>query len=75
MQDPIVMKKDWITDLRSFLKISCHAKFRFAEREAQCILGECGPLNSLIRLKQWRRRRELERYLKTHLRVSAVIYR
>ena len=33
-----------ITDLRSFLKVSCHTKFRFAEREAQCILGECGPL-------------------------------
>ena len=24
------------------LKVSCHTKFRFAEREAQCILGECG---------------------------------
>ena len=35
-----------ITDLRSFLKVSCHTKFRFAEREAQCILGECGPLSS-----------------------------
>ena len=34
-----------ITDLRSFLKVSCHTKFRFAEREAQCILGECGPLS------------------------------
>ena len=45
MQDPIVMKKDWTTDLKSFLKISCHTKFRFAEREAQCILGECGPLS------------------------------
>jgi len=33
-----------ITDLRSFLKVSCHTKFRFAEREAQCILDECGPL-------------------------------
>ena len=31
------------TDLRS-LKVSCHTKFRVAEREAQCILGECGPL-------------------------------
>ena len=43
MQDPIiVMKKD---DKRScFLKVSCHTKFRFAEREAQCILGEYGPL-------------------------------
>ena len=28
----------------SFLKVSCHTKFRFAEREAQCILVECGPL-------------------------------
>ena len=35
-----------ITDLRS-LKVSCHTKFRFAEREAQCILGECGPLKYL----------------------------
>ena len=26
------------------LKVSCHTKFRFAEREAQCILGERGPL-------------------------------
>ena len=34
-----------ITDLVSFLKVSCHTKFRFAEREAQCILSECGPLN------------------------------
>ena len=25
-------------------KVSCHTKFRFAEREAQSILGECGPL-------------------------------
>ena len=33
-----------ITDLRSFLKVSCHTKFRSAEREAQCILGECAPL-------------------------------
>jgi len=41
VQDPIVMKKD---DLRSFLKVSCHTKFRFAKREAQSILGECGPL-------------------------------
>ena len=40
MQDPIVMKKD----LCNFLKFSCHTKFRFAEREAQCILGECGLL-------------------------------
>ena len=31
-----------ITDLRSFLKVSCHTKFRFAECKAQCILG--GPL-------------------------------
>ena len=29
------------------MKVSCHTKFRFAEREAQCILGECGPLSSL----------------------------
>ena len=43
VQDPIVMKKD--DDNRSFLKVSCHTKFRFAEREAQCILGECGPLS------------------------------
>ena len=39
-----------ITDLRSFLKVSCHTKFRFAEREAQCILGECGPLMRIIRV-------------------------
>ena len=45
VQDPIVIKKT-ITDLRSFLKVSCHRKFRFAEREAQCILGECGPLKT-----------------------------
>ena len=32
-----------ITDLRRF-EVLCHTKFRFAEREAQCILGECGPL-------------------------------
>ena len=37
-------KKTMITDLRSFLKVSCHTKFRFAELEAQCILGERGPL-------------------------------
>ena len=35
-----------MTDLRSFLKFSCHKRFRFAEREVQCILGECGPLNN-----------------------------
>ena len=40
MQDPIVMKKDD----NSFLKVSCHTKFKFAEREAQCILGACGPV-------------------------------
>ena len=34
-----------ITDLRSFLKVSCRTKFRFDEPEAQRILGECGPLN------------------------------
>ena len=33
-----------ITDLRS-LKVSCHTNFRVAEREAQCILSEFGPLN------------------------------
>ena len=34
------MKKD--DDNRCcVLKVSCHTKF--AEREAQCILGECGP--------------------------------
>ena len=33
-----------ITDLRSFLKVLCHTKFRFAECEVQCILGERGPL-------------------------------
>ena len=38
------LKKTMITDLRSFLKVSCQTKFRFAEREAQCILGHCGPL-------------------------------
>ena len=43
VQDPIVMKKD--DDNRCcFLKVSCHTKFRFAEREAQRILVECGPL-------------------------------
>ena len=34
-----------ITDLTSFLIISCYTKFRFDERGAQCILGEGGPLN------------------------------
>ena len=44
--DPIVMKKD--DDNRScFLKVSCHTKFRFSEREAQCILRECGPLTNV----------------------------
>ena len=33
-----------ITDLTSFLIISCYTKFRFGERGAQCILGEGGPL-------------------------------
>ena len=34
------------------LKVSCHTKFRFAEREAQCILDECGPLkNSYDKIK------------------------
>jgi len=27
------------------LKVSCHTKFRVAERQAQCILGERGPLS------------------------------
>ena len=40
-----------ITDLRSFLKVSCHTKFRFAECEAQCILGECGPLRLQLTVK------------------------
>ena len=31
-----------------FLKALCHAKFRFAEREAKCILGERGPLIDLV---------------------------
>ena len=34
-----------ITDLTSFLIISCYTKFRFGERGAQCILGEGGPLS------------------------------
>ena len=47
VQDPIVMKKD--DDNRScFLKVSCHTKFRFAEREAKCILAECGPLKKFL---------------------------
>ena len=33
-----------ITDLTSFLIISCYTKFRFGERGAQCILGEGGPI-------------------------------
>ena len=37
-----------IADLRSFLKVSCHTKFTFAEREGQCILGECGPLTTNV---------------------------
>ena len=44
------MKKTIITDLRSFFKVSCHMKFRFAEREAQCILGECGPFMRMMKL-------------------------
>ena len=36
------------SDLKSFLKVSCHTKFRFAERKAQCILGECGPLKNKV---------------------------
>ena len=41
------MKKD--DDNRSwFLQVSCHTKFRFAKREAQCILGECGPLKAAL---------------------------
>ena len=37
----IVMKKD--DDNRScVLKVSCHTKFRFSVREAQCILGNVG---------------------------------
>ena len=41
-------KKTIITDLGSFLKVSYHTKLRFAERKAQCIFSECGPLNSLL---------------------------
>ena len=33
------MKKD-DDDILEVLKVSCHTKFRFAERKAQCILGE-----------------------------------
>ena len=36
-----------ITDLE-VLKVSCHTKFIFAEREAQCSLGECGPQGGLL---------------------------
>ena len=39
MQDPIVMKQD---DDKVERFHRCHTKFRFAEREAQCILGERG---------------------------------
>ena len=39
MQHPIGMKKD---DDNSFFKVPYQTKF--AEREAQCILGECRPL-------------------------------
>ena len=50
VQDPIVMKKD--DDNRScFLKVSCHTKFRFAKREVQYILGECGPLKFTMYLR------------------------
>ena len=50
MQDLIVMKKKktMITDHRSFLKVSSHMKFRFAEREAQCIIDECGLLKDKV---------------------------
>ena len=54
MQDPIVMKK-YDDNILEGLKVSCHTKFRFAEHEAQCILGECGPLNnksSLLLMEQ-----------------------
>jgi len=37
-----------ITDLRSFMKVLCHTKFKLAEHEAQCILGECGSLNKQL---------------------------
>ena len=37
-----------ITDLGSIKKVSCHTKFRFAVREAQCILGGCGPLKEKV---------------------------
>ena len=37
-----------ITDLTSFLIISCYTKFRFGERGAQCILGEGGPLSNVL---------------------------
>ena len=51
MQDPIEMKKH--NDIRScFLKVSCHKKFKFAKGEAQCILGECGPLTFSIPMVQ-----------------------
>ena len=40
MQHPIGMKKD---DDNSFFKVPYQTKF--AEREAQCILGECRPLS------------------------------
>ena len=47
------MKKD---DNRSqkFYESFKYTKFRFAEREAQCILGECGPLKikDSIRIKK-----------------------
>ena len=46
MQDAIVMKKDDSRSLK-FLKVLCNTKFRFVKCEAQCILGECGPLVEL----------------------------
>ena len=51
VQDSIVMKRDHNRST-NFLKVSCHTKFRFAKRKAQCIVGECGPLRILRNTNQ-----------------------
>ena len=47
VQDPIVMKKD-DNFVEVFSKFRVSRNSIFPGREAQCILGECEPLSSLI---------------------------
>ena len=57
-----------ITDLRSFESF-VHTKFRFAEREEQCILGECGPLKCKLALL-WKFRWNTLLYITTWLATN-----